>query len=277
MIARMRSALQRTRRLLIALLLLLGAIGAGAAAYHYLQPVQNPYAFQGWVEAYLIFVSPDEAGRIEKLYVREGDTVQAGKPIFDLDADLQKASVAENQAAVSNAQVTFDRARELLQRNVGTQKAYDDAEANLRTAQARLNSAKTRLDRRRVFAPVAGTVQEIYFRAGEQVAAGRPIASLLPPENVRVRFFVPQAMLPQVRIGERIAVQCDGCAANLMARVNFISAQAEFTPPVIYSQEERARLVFRVEALPEHPGDLRVGQPVSIALQGTPGVSHARR
>jgi HlyD family secretion protein len=148
---------------------------------------------------------------------------------------------------------------------------------SLRTAQARLNSAKTRLDRRRVFAPVNGTVQEIYFRAGEQVAAGRPIASLLPPENVRVRFFVPQAMLPTVRIGERIAVQCDGCPANLMARVNFISAQAEFTPPVIYSQEERARLVFRVEALPERPGELRVGQPVSVALQGTPGVSHARR
>jgi HlyD family secretion protein len=277
MMQRTRSVLQRIRRLLVALLLLLGAVGAGAAAYHYLQPVQNPYAFQGWVEAYLIFLSPDEAGRIEKLYVREGDTVTAGKPMFDLDADLQRAAVAENQAAVANAQVTFDRARELLQRSVGSQKAYDDAEANLRTAQARLNSAKTRLDRRRVFAPVAGAVQEIYFRAGEQVAAGRPIISLLPPENVRVRFFVPQAMLPKISIGERIAVQCDGCPANLMARVNFISAQAEFTPPVIYSQEERARLVFRVEALPERPGELRVGQPISIALQPAPGVNHASR
>jgi HlyD family secretion protein len=269
--------LTRLRRVIVGVLLALGGLGAGAVAYHYLQPAQNPYAFQGWAEAYLIFVSPDEAGRIEKLYVREGDTVTAGKPIFDLDADLQKASLAENQASVTNAQVTFDRARELLKRNVGSQKAYDDADMSLRTAQARLNSAKTRLDRRRVFAPVSGAVQEIYFRAGEQVAAGRPIVSLLPPENVRVRFFVPQAMLPTVRIGERIAIHCDGCAANLMARVNFISAQAEFTPPVIYSQEERARLVFRVEAIPERPGDLRVGQPVSIALQGTPGVSHARR
>ena len=62
-----------------------------------------------------------------------------------------------------------------------------------------------------------------------------------------------------------------------MARVDFISAQAEFTPPVIYSQEERARLVFRVEASPEKPEDLRVGQPVSVALLPAPGVSHARR
>jgi HlyD family secretion protein len=269
--------MQRIRHALIALLLLLGGAGAGWLAYIYLRPVDSPYAFQGWVEAYLIFVSPDEAGRIEKLYVREGDTVEAGKPLFDLDADLQKASLAENQAAVTNAQVTFDRARELLKRNVGSQKSYDDADMSLRTAQARLNSAKTRLDRRRVFAPVGGSVQEIYFRAGEQVAAGRPIVSLLPPGNVRVRFFVPQAMLPTVRIGERIVVHCDGCASDLVARVNFISAQAEFTPPIIYSQEERARLVFRVEAIPERPADLRVGQPVSIALQSTPGVSHARR
>jgi HlyD family secretion protein len=109
------------------------------------------------------------------------------------------------------------------------------------------------------------------------VPAGRPIVSLLPPENVRVRFFVPQAILPQVHIGDRIVVNCDGCAPDLTARVNFISAQAEFTPPIIYSLEERARLVFRIEAIPERPGDVRVGQPVSIALQQATGVSHARR
>ena len=71
-------------------------------------------------------------------------------------------------------------------------------------------------------------------------------------------------------------MRCDGCASDLAARVNFISAQAEFTPPVIYSQEERARLVFRIEALPEQPDDLRVGQPVSVALQPAAGVSHAQ-
>ena len=72
-------------------------------------------------------------------------------------------------------------------------------------------------------------------------------------------------------------MRCDGCAGDLVARVSFISAQAEFTPPVIYSQEERARLVFRIEAMPERPEDLRVGQPVSVALQPAAGVSHARK
>ena len=252
-------------------------IGAGIAAFAYLRNETAELHFQGWIEAYFIFVSPDEAGRIEALAVREGDTVAVGAPLFALDADLQRAAVAENEAAVVNARLTFERAQELLKKAVGSQKAFDDAESTLRTAEARLNSARTRLERRRVASPVAGTVQEVYFRMGEMVQSGRPIVSLLPPGNVRVRFFVPQAMLPKVHIGDAIAVRCDGCARDLVARVSFISVQAEFTPPVIYSQEEQARLVFRIEALPEKPEDLRVGQPVSVVLQPSPGVSHARR
>ena len=183
----------------------------------------------------------------------------------------------ENDAAVANAKVTFDRAKELLKRSVGSQKAYDDAEAAMRTAEARLNSARTRLDRRRINSPAAGTVQEIYFREGELVQPGRPIVSLLPPGNTRVRFFVPQETLPKLHIDDRIAIRCDGCAGDLVARVSFISAQAEFTPPIIYSQEERARLVFRIEAIPERPKDLRVGQPVTIAVQSAANISHARK
>jgi HlyD family secretion protein len=253
------------------------AIGLALAVYGYAHRQAAALEYQGWIEAYFIFVSPDESGRVETQSVREGDTVSVGSPLFTVDADLQRAAVSENEAAVTNARITFERAQELLKKNVGSQKVFDDAESALRTAEARLNSARTRLDRRRVVSPVAGSVQEIYFRVGEMVQAGRPIVSLQPPENVRVRFFVPQTVLPQVHIGDRISVSCDGCAKGLMARVNFISAQAEFTPPVIYSQEERARLVFRIEALPEEPQNVRVGQPVSVVLQSPAGVSHARR
>jgi HlyD family secretion protein len=72
-------------------------------------------------------------------------------------------------------------------------------------------------------------------------------------------------MLPRVAIGDRVQIQCDGCRSDLTARVSFISQSSEYTPPVIYSLEERAKLVFLIEALPEHPESLRVGQPVSIA------------
>jgi HlyD family secretion protein len=252
-------------------------IGLGIGLFAYLRRDAAAVEYQGWVEAYFLFVSADESGRVEALSVREGDQVAEAAPLFALDADLQKAAVAENEAAVINARQAFERAKTLLARNVGSQKAFEDADATLRTAEARLNSARTRLERRRVASPAGGAVQEVYFRVGEMVPAGRPILSLLPPGNARVRFFVSQSMLPKVHIGDPIAISCDGCAGGLTARVNFISAQAEFTPPVIYSTDERSRLVFRVEAIPDAGQNLRVGQPVSVALQPPAGVSHAQR
>jgi HlyD family secretion protein len=222
--------------------------------------------FQGWVEAELIFVGPDETGRIETLTVREGDPVEQRQLLFTVDTDLQAADVAMQEAAVKNAQQAFDRAQQLLKTLSGTQKTYDDAEAALRTAQARLNSAQTRLTRRKVFSPVTGSVQQVYYRVGELVPAGKPILALLPPANLKVRFFVNEATLPRLRFGDRVIIRCDGCAPDIVAKISFISRTSEFTPPVIYSMDERSKLVFMIEARPERPELLRVGQPVSVAL-----------
>jgi HlyD family secretion protein len=223
--------------------------------------------FQGWIEAELIFVGPDESGRIETLAVREGDQVEHRSPLFSLDSDLQVADVAMQQAAVKNAQIAFDRAHQLLKTQSGTQRALDDAEAALRTSQARLNSAQTRLARRKVASPVTGSVQQIYYRVGEMVPAGKSIVALLPPNNLKVRFFVNEATLPKLTIGDTIHVSCDGCDQGISAQISFIARTSEFTPPVIYSTEERSKLVFLVEARPQHPERLRVGQPVSVALE----------
>jgi HlyD family secretion protein len=222
--------------------------------------------FQGWVEAELIFVGPDETGRIETLTVREGDTVEKGMLLFTLDADLQLADVAMQEAAVKNAQLAYDRAVALVKTSAGTQKTLDDAEAALRTAQARLNSSQTRLARRKVFSPVTGSIQQIYFRGGELVSAGKPIVAMLPPSNLKLRFFVNEATLPKVRLGDPVTVICDGCDAGITAKITFIARSSEFTPPVIYSMDERSKLVFLIEARTDRPERLRVGQPVSIAL-----------
>lgn len=255
---------------LAAVVIVLLAIGGGVAGYAYLRAKAGPAQYQGWVEADFVFVSPDESGRLEKLWVREGSAVTPGAPLFALDDDLQRAAVAENEAAVTNARKAYDRAKQLLKDAVGSRKTFDDAEAALRTAEARLNSVRTRLERRERASPVAGTIQEVYFREGEMVAPGRPIVSILPPGNIKVRFFVPQATLPSIQVGDRVEISCDGCLSDLFGRVSFISAEAEFSPPVIYSLEERARLVFRVEALPERPGNVRIGQPASVALLEKP-------
>ena len=128
--------------------------------------------YQGWVEADLIFVSPDEAGRVDTLSVREGDTVEMGAALFAVDPELQQADVDMATAAVTNATLAFERAQTLLKSSAGTQKTLEDAEATLRTARARLNSAQTRLARRKMASPVNGSVQQIYYRPGE-IGAGR--------------------------------------------------------------------------------------------------------
>ena len=222
--------------------------------------------YQGWIEANLIFVAPDEVGRVQTLSVREGDTVKTGEPLFTVDDDLQQADIAQVKASLINAQQTFDRASQLAKTGAGTQKDLDLATAVLRDAQARLNSSQTRLTRRKVFSPVDGTVQEVYYRPGEMVPAGRPVLALLPPGNIKVRFYVPETALQNVAYGDTIKIGCDGCASDLTARVSFIAKQSEFTPPVIYSVEERSKLVFLVEALPDKPGALRVGQPVDVSV-----------
>jgi len=111
-------------------------------------------------------------------------------------------------------------------------------------------------------------VVDTLYNRGEWVQAGAPVISLLPPENIKLRFFIPQQQLGQVKVGQPVQVSCDGCAAPIAANISFISPQAEYTAPLIYSKENRATLVFLVEARPA-PADavkLHPGQPVEVKL-----------
>jgi HlyD family secretion protein len=227
----------------------------------------KPLTYQGWIEANLIFVAPDEAGRIEKLAVREGDAIAAGAPLFSVDDELQKADVNLNVATLTNARQTFERAQQLAKTGSGTQRDFDNAQSELRVAEARLASSQTRLARRDMKSPVTGTVQQVYYRPGEMVLAGRPVVAVLPPGNLKVRFYVPESVLPKLKYGDRITVRCDNCERSLAAKISFIAKSAEYTPPVIYSLEERGKLVFLIEALPEQPEKFRVGQPVDVSLE----------
>ena len=221
--------------------------------------------FQGWVEADMIFVSPDEAGRVTKLNVREGDAVKVGDALYSVDDDLQLADLNQNKATLANAQQTYDRAASLSRTGAGTQANLDSAVSSLRVAEARVATSETRLARRKGFAPVAGTIQQIYFREGEMVAAQRPVLSIMPPGNMKLRFFVPETELPKLAIGDEVRVACDNCAADLTAKIYFIATTAEYTPPVIYSREMRAKLVWRMEArVTPMPGAPSPGQPVTV-------------
>jgi HlyD family secretion protein len=226
---------------------------------------RNP-GYQGWVEADMIFFSPDESGRVTKLNVREGDEVKAGSQLYSVDDDMQQADLNQNNATLANAQQSYDRALSLSKTGSGTQASLDAAVSALRVAEARVVTSQTRLARRIGFAPVSGTVQQIYFREGETVPAQRPVLSIMPPGNMKVRFYVPETDLPKLATGEEVRVTCDNCAADLTAKIFFLATSAEYTPPVIYSLDERNKLVYLVQARPSRPDVLRVGQPISVFL-----------
>ena len=222
--------------------------------------------FQGWVEADMIFVSPDESGRVTRLNVREGDEVKSGAPLYSVDDELQQADLNQQKATLANAQQTYDRAASLSKTGSGTQATLDSAISSLRVAEARVNTSQTRLARRSGFAPVGGTIQQIYFREGEMVPERRPVLSIMPPGTMKLRFFVPERELPKLSIGDEVKVTCDNCAADLTAKIYFIATTAEYTPPVIYSLDERNKLVYLIQARPSRPDSLRVGQPISVFL-----------
>lgn len=147
------------------------------------------------------------------------------------------------------------------------------AEAEAQAAREVLAQADWRLAQRAIPSPAAGLVHDTYYVAGDWVPAGSPVAAVLPPANVRVRFFVPATALGGVKTGQAVRVACDGCGVPLAAEVTFVSDRAEFTPPVLYTRELRAKLVFMVEARPAAADAPRLhpGQPVEVTLAPATG------
>lgn len=255
-----------------------------------------PQPMQGYGEADYLYLSAQDTGVIDDVFVREGDVVQAEQQVFVLDrrrlalsAQSASASSAAAAAAIRTAvaqaalaQANYDRSLQLFERGFYSQARLDNDRAardaaNATLAQVRREAgaagaasglARERVDDLVVRAPAAGTIEQIFLRAGELAATGQPIVALLTPENMKVRFFAPQALLAELTVGARVLVSCDGCAEPLPARVSFIASEPQFTPPVIYSLDQREKLVFLVEARLETPGPIRPGMPVDVRLAG---------
>jgi HlyD family secretion protein len=176
-----------------------------------------------------------------------------------------------NQAAVAEAEKRIAAAR-----LPGRSDMIEAAAANVEAARYSLAEAEKGLGKRKVVAPSAGTVEEVYFRPGEVVTAGQAVAALLPPRNLKVRFFVAEPERAKLHVDQRIALSCDGCPPDLGAKISFIAREAEFTPPVIFSREQRQKLVYLVEARPDGPAaELTAGQPVTVTVP--PGEQVVRR
>lgn len=177
--------------------------------------------------------------------------------------DEARAAVARDQGRVKELQA---------QLSVAQLGARSDeiraAEQDLSAAQAQLAQANWKLEQKTQRAPVAADVIDVLYREGELVPAGSPVISLLPPQNIKARFFVPETALGALRLGQDVTLNCDGCGSAIAAKISFIAREAEYTSPLIYSKENRSTLVFMIEALPT-PADatrLHPGQPLEIRL-----------
>lgn len=184
---------------------------------------------------------------------------------------IPKAQLDDSRA---NADATSAQVRELtnqveVARLPGRSQQITAQRAQVAAAQASLAQAQWKLDQKRVVAPADGLVYDTLYRAGEWVQAGSPVVQMLPPQNVKVRLFVPEGIVGNIAAGRAMTVHCDGCAADVPVKVTYVSNKAEYTPPVIYSNESRSKLVFMVEAHPSvaDAGKLHPGQPVTVTLQ----------
>lgn len=191
-------------------------------------------------------------------------------------AQLRRLTAAQGEKAGSVAQLDIDQARAaydaaLRRRDAARTQlgaasaAINAARAQVQGAQAGLTSARRQLSELAPVAPSAGRVEDVMFKAGETVPANVPVVSIVPDGEVKVRFYVPQALVAAYKPGRKVAIGCDGCAAGLTATVNFVATEPEFTPPVIYSLDARQKLVFMVEAVPANGRALVPGQPIDVA------------
>jgi len=290
-------------------------------------------AWQGYMEGEFVLLASPYAGQLQKLSVKRGERIDAGKPVFVLEQENERAArleaeqrvktavarlenlqgahrtpeleAAKAQAAQARAsrelsasqlaqteklfkggfvaQARLDEARSAHARDVarvaeadaqlrnlqlplGRAAELEGAETEVGTARAALAQAEWRLGQKSVIAPAAGTVQDTFFVEGEWVPAGRPVTSILPPGNVKARFYVPEVALGTLKIGQAVQISCDSCGAPVNGKLSYVSTQAEYAPPLLYSKESRAKLVFLAEARPDAATSLRPGQPVDVKL-----------
>jgi len=198
-------------------------------------------------------VSEEELARQQRLAASNATAQQ----------DLQQARSARDQNRERTAQLQADLTTAQLPARPDQVAA---AEANVYATEAALAQAEWNLAQKRQTAPQAGVVIDLLYWPGEVVAANRPVVVLLPPANVKVRAFVSQTRLGGIHVGQTVRATADGAPAPYVGHVTFISPQAEYTPPVIYSRESRAKLVFMIEARfdPADAAKMHPGQPVDV-------------
>ncbi len=234
---------------------------------------------------------------IEKAKDYHKDLVKGKRP---QEIDVINKQLWQAQSVLNNAKSEYERNQSLYDKNIISQSKYDTSKTNYDVAIAKLKElgaelataklgarkdkieeakkdiyiaeqqkiqAHKKLSEATRVAPTDAIVEDVFYEKGEYVQAGSPIISLLPPANIKARFYVPEELVSSINLGQEIEVSCDNCQKQIKASISYISPRAEFTPPVIYSVESRKKLVFMVEAsFTDYYKELHPGLPIDIRI-----------
>ena len=225
--------------------------------------------FQGYVEGEFVYVASPLAGQLEILSVQRGDQVATGQALFALDETAEKAARQQIEAALVLSEAELARQEKLHRSGVAALQDLDRARSARDQDRKRLDQTNWSFDQKKQAAPQSGLVYDTLFRQGEWVAAGKPVVVLLPPQNIKVRAFVPEPRVGSIHYGDEVRVWVDGVKDPFVGKVSYISPKAEYTPPVIYSRETRSKLVFMIESVfdPQASANLHPGQPVDVEFK----------
>ncbi|WP_238400725.1 HlyD family secretion protein [Legionella bononiensis] len=236
----------------------------------------------------------------------QGELAQAKSQLNDLkkprrreEIDAIEAQIQQTNAQITLADIRVSRYQKLVDKQASDKDSLDAAlaylqqqkelkmqyEANLALAKlgsredlitaqqgvvdsliAKLNISQWELAQKTIYAPADGVIFDTYYRTGEYVAAQQSVLSLLTPENIRIEFFVPLEFLAQLKVGQNISFDCEGCQKNNPAVISYISPDAEYLPPLVYSRDNSSKLVFRIKARINNPSLFKPGQPVMVNL-----------
>lgn len=250
---------------------------------------------QGYVEGRYTYMATSVSGVLKELLVQRGSQVKSGDTLFVLEKKPEsdeyesakenlKQTMAARDAIAANlnyAKITYDRYKVLVPKKAIDQSSLDNAKSNYESLIAQLSQSEATIastsavlakmswtqDQKVIAAPVDAIVFDTYYRIGEYTIADQPIVSLLAPSDIKVIFYVSEAVLGRLKLGGDVTVACDGCKQSYPGKISFISPTAEYTPPVIYSRDTNEKLIYRIEAefSPSDAVHLHPGQPVMVS------------
>jgi HlyD family secretion protein len=234
----------------------------------------------GYIEGEYTYIASGVAGTLIKLFVQRGQIVKKGDLLYQLDPEPEKSTVENTrdnivalESQVTLAKITLERQHQLFVKQVGSKADLDAAQANFDSKTAELsankalyNHANWALQQKTMHALVDGRVFDTFYQEGEKIPMNQPVLAILAPENIDVLFYIPEQQLSQIKLGETVYFDCDNCKNRTAVTVSYISPEAEFTPPIIYSKDTRNKLVYLIRA--DIPRDIasqfHPGQPIDV-------------